>query len=123
MAKVLLVDDEENNRDMLMRRLARRGYDVVTAVDGDEACEKARSELPAVILMDMRMPGTDGYEATRRIRSMPETAAIPIIGLTAQAMAGDRERVLEVGCNAYEPKPVDFSQLIATIEGLLNKGL
>lgn len=123
MTKVLLVDDEENNRDMLMRRLARRGYDVVTAVDGDEACEKARSELPAVILMDMRMPGTDGYEATRRIRSMPETAAIPIIGLTAQAMAGDRERVLEVGCNAYEPKPVDFSQLIATIEGLLNKGL
>lgn len=121
MTKVLLVDDEENNRDMLMRRLTRRGYDVVTAVDGDDACQKALAELPCLILMDMRMPGTDGYEATERIRGMPETRAIPIIGLTAQAMTGDRERVLECGCDAYEPKPINFTQLIATIESLLAK--
>lgn len=121
MAKVLLVDDEENNRDMLMRRLVRRGYEVVTAVDGDDACLKAVSELPSLILMDMRMPGTDGYAATQRIRGMPETRAIPIIGLTAQAMTGDRERVLEAGCDAYEPKPVNFAQLVATIEQLLER--
>jgi len=121
MTKVLLVDDEENNRDMLQRRLARRGYEVVTAVDGEDACQKALAETPSVILMDMRMPRTDGYEATQRIRSMPETKAIPIVGLTAQAMAGDRERVLEVGCDAYEPKPVNFAQLLTTIEALLER--
>lgn len=121
MTKLLLVDDEEMNRDMLARRLIRRGYDVVTAADGGEACTKALEERPALILMDMRMPVIDGYEAIRRIREMSEINGTPIIGLTAQAMAGDREKVLEAGCNDYEPKPIEFPRLLEKIELLLRE--
>ena len=122
MARILLVDDEEMNRDMLSRRLRRRGYEVITAIDGGDACEKAAQLQPDLILMDMRMPVTDGYEATRRLRESPQTAAIPVIGLTAQAMSGDRERVLEAGCNAYESKPIEFVRLLETIQSLLAGG-
>lgn len=122
MARILLVDDEEMNRDMLSRRLTRRGYEVVTAVDGEDACEKAAQLQPDLILMDMRMPVIDGYEATHRLRQSPQTALIPVIGLTAQAMSGDRERVLEAGCNAYESKPIEFVKLLETIESLLPGG-
>src|ERR1700690_483153 len=94
-SKILLVDDEEMNRDMLARRLTRRGYEVIVAADGSEACTLALSERPALILMDMRMPVLDGYEAVRRIREMSEVQGTPIIGLTAQAMAGDCEKVLD----------------------------
>jgi CheY-like chemotaxis protein len=119
--KLLLVDDDEMNRDMLTRRLARRGYAVVTAGDGDEACAVALRERPVLILMDMRMPVADGYEATRRIREMSEINTVPIIGLTAQAMAGDREKVLEAGCDDYEPKPIDFPRLLSKIQSLLKE--
>ncbi len=119
MPKILLVDDTEDNRDMLMRRLQKRGFDVLIAVDGAEACAMASSELPDLILMDMQMPVMDGYEATRQVKATPETAAIPVIGLTAHAMAGDREKALAAGCDDYEAKPINFSQLIETIQRLL----
>lgn len=121
MSKILLVDNEEMNRDMLARRLTRRGYEVIVAADGSEACALALSERPALILMDMRMPVLDGYEAVRRIREMSEIQGTPIIGLTAQAMAGDCEKVLESGCNAYETKPIEFPRLLEKIESLLKE--
>jgi CheY-like chemotaxis protein len=119
MAKILLVEDNEMNRDMLSRRLARRGYDVVIAVDGEQGVAMARAEAPALILMDMSLPGLDGWEATRRLKAMPETRAIPVIALTAHAMAGDREKAVAAGCDDFDTKPVDLARLLGKIEALL----
>ena len=119
MAKILVVEDNELNVDMLERRLKKRGYEVVVAVDGADACEKAQSELPDLILMDMHLPVIDGWEATRRIKADTQTSAIPIIALTADAMSGDREKALQAGCDEYETKPLDFQQLLSKMESLL----
>ena len=119
MPKVLLVEDNEMNRDMLSRRLVRRGYEVVFAVDGQQSIDMARSELPDVILMDMSLPVVDGWEATRRIKSDEVTRNVPVIGLTAHAMSSDRERAIEAGCDDYDTKPVELDRLIGKIEGLL----
>lgn len=121
MPKILLVEDNEMNRDMLSRRLARKNFDVVIAVDGMEAVVKAQSELPDLILMDISLPVIDGREATRRIRATAETQAIPIIALTAHAMSGDRDLALEAGCDDYETKPIDLPRLLEKIETLLNR--
>lgn len=117
--KLLLVEDNEMNRDMLSRRLLRRGYEIVMAVDGGQGVEMAGSELPDLILMDMSLPVIDGWEATRRIRAAEATRHIPIIGLTAHAMAGDREKAIEAGCDDYDTKPVELDRLIGKIEALL----
>ena len=119
MAKILVVEDNELNIDMLERRLKKRGYEVVVAVNGADACEKAQSELPDLILMDMHLPVIDGWEATRLIKADAKTSAIPVIALTADAMSGDREKALEAGCDEYETKPLDFEQLLAKMETLL----
>ncbi len=119
MSKVLLVEDNEMNRDMLSRRLERKGFDVIYAQDGSIAVDLAGSERPALILMDMSLPVMDGWEATRRIKADPETKNIPIIALTAHAMAGDREKAIDAGCEDYDTKPVDFSRLLGKIELLL----
>ena len=121
MSKVLLVEDNEMNRDMLSRRLERKGYEVVFAEDGSIAVEMAASEQPDLILMDMSLPILDGWEATRRIKADVSTSGIPIIALTAHAMAGDREKAMEVGCEDYDTKPVDFPRLLGKIEGLISK--
>ena len=121
MAKILLVEDNEMNRDMLSRRLLKKGYEVVMAVDGEQALEMGRAEAPDLILMDISLPGLDGWEATRRLKARPETQAIPIIALTAHAMAGDREKCLEAGCNDYDTKPVEFPRLLGKIQELLGK--
>jgi CheY-like chemotaxis protein len=121
MAKILLVEDNEMNRDMLSRRLLKKGFDLVMAEDGEQAIEMARSEAPDLILMDISLPGLDGWEATRRLKAMPETQAIPIIALTAHAMAGDREKCLEAGCDDYDTKPVEFPRLLGKIQGFLDK--
>jgi CheY-like chemotaxis protein len=121
MAKVLLVEDNEMNRDMLSRRLERKGFDVVFALDGQAAVEMAESERPDVILMDMSLPVMDGWEATRRIKADGELKSIPVIALTAHAMSGDREKALEVGCEEYDTKPVDFPRLVDKINKLLKK--
>jgi CheY-like chemotaxis protein len=122
MAKILLVEDNEMNRDMLARRLARRGYEVVTAVDGTEGMAMAQSVEPDLILMDMSLPTVDGWEASRRLKAAPETQAIPIIALTAHAMVGDREKAIEAGCDDYDIKPVEFQRLVDKIDALLHKG-
>ena len=119
MAKVLVVEDNEMNRDMLSRRLQRRGYEVVISVDGEDGILKARSDSPDIILMDMDLPVLDGWAATQLLKSSPETESIPVIALTAHAMAGDREKALEAGCDDYDTKPVEFSRLIGKIEKLL----
>ncbi len=119
MAKILLVEDNEMNRDMLSRRLLKKGFEVVMALDGEQALEMARTEAPDLILMDISLPGLDGWEATRRLKARPETQAIPIIALTAHAMAGDREKCLEAGCNDYDTKPVEFPRLLEKIKGFL----
>lgn len=121
MAKVLLVEDNEMNRDMLSRRLERKGFEVVFAQDGSIAVDMASSEQPELILMDMSLPVLDGWEATRRIKSNPDTSSIPVIALTAHAMAGDREKALEVGCEDYDTKPVDFPRLLGKIDALIGK--
>jgi len=121
MSKVLLVEDNEMNRDMLSRRLERKGYEVVFAEDGSIAVDMAGSEQPDLILMDMSLPVLDGWEATRRIKADAATSGIPIIALTAHAMAGDREKAMEVGCEDYDTKPVDFPRLLGKIEGLISK--
>jgi CheY-like chemotaxis protein len=121
MSKVLLVEDNEMNRDMLSRRLERKGFDVVFAQDGSVAIELAGSERPALILMDMSLPVMDGWEATRRIKADPGTSNIPIIALTAHAMAGDKEKALEAGCEDYDTKPVDFPRLLDKIEALIGR--
>jgi two-component system cell cycle response regulator DivK len=119
MAKILLVEDNDDNRDMLTRRLARRGYEVITAVDGGQAIERARGELPDVILMDMSLPVLDGWEATRRLKADDVTRAIPVIALTAHAMATDRDRALAAGCDDYDTKPIEFPRLLDKIEAAL----
>ncbi len=119
MSKILLVEDNEMNRDMLSRRLARRGFEIVFAATGREAIEKAQSELPDLILMDLSLPDVDGWEAMRRIKALAATAAIPVIALTAHAMAGDREKAMEAGANDYDTKPVEFTRLLLKIESFL----
>jgi two-component system cell cycle response regulator DivK len=121
MSKILLVEDNEMNRDMLSRRLQHRGYQVVIAVDGEAGVRMAETEAPALILMDMSLPVIDGWEATRRLKATPATKAIPVIGLTAHAMAGDREKALEAGCDDYDTKPVDIKRLLEKMERLLGK--
>jgi CheY-like chemotaxis protein len=121
MPKILLVEDNEMNRDMLSRRLLKAGFEMVIAVDGERAIDLARSEAPDLILMDISLPGLDGWEATRRLKTMPETRSIPIIALTAHAMAGDREKSLAAGCNDYDTKPIDFLRLVQKIQGFLGK--
>ena len=119
MPRILLVEDNEMNRDMLSRRLQRKGYEVTMAVDGRQGVDMARSGNYDLILMDMSLPEIDGWEATRQLRSAPETKVVPIIGLTAHAMAGDREKALEAGCNDYDTKPVELPRLLGKIEALL----
>lgn len=123
MAKILLVEDNEINRDMLSRRLIKRGYEVALAVDGDEGVAMARSEVPDLILMDISLPNKDGWTATREIKADPGLARIPIIALTAHAMAGDREKALAAGCDDYDSKPVELPRLLAKIEALLQPRL
>ena len=119
MTKILIVEDNEMNRDMLSRRLARRGYQIVLAVDGGEGIAMATAESPDLILMDMSLPVVDGWEATRRLKAEPSTRAIPVIGLTAHAMTGDREKVIEAGCDDYDTKPIELPRLLQKIEALL----
>ncbi len=119
MARILIVEDNDTNWDMLSRRLIRRGYDVVRAVDGREGVTMATAQPPGLILMDMGLPVMDGWEATRILKSTPGTAAIPIIGLTAHAMPDDQRKGLEAGCDHYETKPVDLARLLSKIEMLL----
>ena len=121
MVKILLVEDNEMNRDMLSRRLAKRGFEVVMAVDGAQGVEMARSASPDLILMDMSLPVMDGWTATRTLKADASTSAIPVIGLTAHAMAGDREKCLEAGCDEYDTKPVDFPRLLEKIQVQLDK--
>jgi two-component system, cell cycle response regulator DivK len=121
MAKVLLVEDNEMNRDMLSRRLTRRGFQVVCAVDGQQGVDLARTEKPDIVLMDMSLPVLDGWEATRRVKADDATRNVPVIGLTAHAMSGDREKVLEAGCDEYDLKPVELDRLIEKMERLLGK--
>jgi CheY-like chemotaxis protein len=115
MAKILLVEDNEMNRDMLSRRLSRRGYQVLIAVNGEQGIATAQAELPDLILMDMSLPVLDGWEATRRLKAAAETRAIPIIALTAHAMSGDREKCFAAGCDEYDTKPVEFRRLMEKI--------
>ena len=119
MAKILLVEDNEMNRDMLERRLRSKGFSVVLAVDGEESIRLAASESPDLILMDLSLPGIDGWEATRRIKAESETGLIPIIALTAHAMAGDRDKALAAGCNDYDSKPVEMERLLGKMQRLL----
>jgi CheY-like chemotaxis protein len=119
MARILLVEDNEMNRDMLSRRLQRKGYEVTMAVDGRQGVDMARAGGYDLILMDMSLPEIDGWEATRQLRAAPETRTVPIIALTAHAMAGDRDRALEAGCNDYDTKPVELPRLLGKIEALL----
>ena len=122
MPRILVVDDDEMNRDMLSRRLLRKGYEVVLAVNGAEAIEKAVSDHPELILMDLSMPVLDGYEATRQLKAKGDTASIPIIGLSAHAMVGDREKALAAGCDDYDTKPVELPRLLGKVETFLRPG-
>lgn len=119
MAKILLVEDNEMNRDMLSRRLARRGHEILVALDGGEGVARASADLPDLVLMDMSLPVLDGWEATRRIKADPATSMIPVIALTAHAMAGDREQALAAGCDDYDTKPIELDRLIEKINALL----
>ena len=121
MTKILLVEDNEMNRDMLSRRLQKQGYEVVMAVDGEEGVAKAQSEAPALILMDMSLPGIDGWEATRRLKAAPQTQQIPVIALTAHAMTDDRDKALAAGCDDFDTKPVELSRLLSKIQTLLGR--
>ena len=118
-AKILLVEDNEMNRDMLSRRLQRRGYEMLIAVDGESGLALTRSDAPALVLMDMSLPGIDGWEVTRQLKADPATRAIPVIALTAHAMAGDREQALAAGCDDFDIKPIDLDRLLGKIEALL----
>ena len=122
MPKVLLIEDNELNRDMLSRRLVKRGYDVVTAVDGAEGVASAKAEHPDLILMDMSLPVMHGWDATRELKENPDTKAIPVIALTAHAMEGDREKGLEAGCDDFDTKPVELKRLLEKMEKLLGGG-
>jgi CheY-like chemotaxis protein len=119
MAKILLVEDNEMNRDMLSRRLGRRGHEVLCAADGAEGLELARREVPMLILMDMTLPILDGWEATRQLKADPATSGIPIIALTAHAMNDDRQRAIAAGCDDYDTKPIELPRLVAKIDALL----
>jgi two-component system, cell cycle response regulator DivK len=119
MARILLVEDNEMNRDMLSRRLQRRGYEVLIAVDGAEGVAEAQTQAPDLILMDMSLPVLDGWEATRRLKAAPETRSVPVIALTAHAMSGDRDKAIEAGCDDFDTKPVEFNRLLTKIEALL----
>jgi two-component system cell cycle response regulator DivK len=119
MARILLVEDNEMNRDMLSRRLIRNGYNVCFATDGQQGVDMALSEVPDLILMDMSLPVIDGWEATRLIKANESTQQIPVIALTAHAMAGDREKAIEAGCDDYDTKPVEISRLLGKIAALL----
>ena len=121
MAKILLVEDNEMNRDMLSRRLAKRGFDVVVALDGSSGAAAAAAEQPDLILMDISLPDMDGCEVTRLVRAQPSTASIPIIALTAHAMETDRIRALDAGCQDFDTKPVDLARLLAKIDALLSR--
>ena len=123
MTRVLLVEDNEMNRDMLFRRLRRRGFEVLIAADGEQGVAIAASEQPDVILMDMSLPVLDGWEATRRLKAAPDTECIPVIGLTAHAMATDRDKCLQAGCDDYDTKPVELGRLLDKIERLLGTGV
>jgi CheY-like chemotaxis protein len=117
--RILLVEDNEMNRDMLSRRLARKGFAVEMAVDGRAGVEMGRAGKYDLILMDMSLPEVDGWEATRQLRAAPETATVPIIALTAHAMAGDRDKALEAGCNDYDTKPIELDRLLGKMAALL----
>ena len=119
MNKILLVEDNEMNRDMLTRRLERKGYEVVIAVDGQAGVDMASSASPDIILMDLSLPVMDGWEATRQIKADPATQGIPLIALTAHAMAGDEQKAREAGCDDYDTKPVDLKRLLGKIGNLL----
>lgn len=119
MTKILLVEDNEDNRDMLSRRLERKGFTVALAIDGQEGVDKAKSESPDIILMDMSLPVMDGWEATKVLKDDSATAEIPVIALTAHAMSSDREKAIEAGCNDYDTKPVDLQRLLDKIESLI----
>lgn len=122
MARVLLVEDNEMNRDMLSRRLTKRGFDVVMAVDGAQGVEMAGTQMPDLILMDMSLPVLDGWDATRKLKSADATRAIPLIALTAHAMAGDREKAIEAGCDDYDTKPIELPRLLEKMDRLLSEG-
>ena len=121
MPRILLVEDNEMNRDMLSRRLERKGYEVAIAIDGGQGVEMAVGSVPDLILMDMSLPVLDGWEATRRVKADARTSAIPVIALTAHAMAGDEEKAREAGCDDYETKPIDLPRLLGKMEALLAK--
>ncbi len=120
MAKILLVEDNEMNRDMLSRRLIKKGFELVMAVDGQQGVDMATSETPDLILLDMSLPVMDGWEAARYLKGQADTQKIPIIALTAHAMAGDREKTIEAGCDDYDTKPVEFKRLLGKINALLD---
>lgn len=119
MARILVVEDNEENRDSLSRRLQRRGFEVLTAIDGKEGVATAKAEKPDLVLMDMNMPELDGWQATKQIKAEPGLEQMPVIALTAHAMLGDRDRALEAGCIDYHTKPIEFPKLIAQIEQIL----
>ena len=121
MARILLVEDNDMNRDMLSRRLQRKGHDVLLAADGMQAILMAESEAPDLILLDMSLPVIDGWEAARRLKASPATARVPIVALTAHAMAGDREKALAAGCDDYDTKPIDFLNLTTKIDKILSR--
>jgi two-component system, cell cycle response regulator DivK len=122
MSRILLIEDNEMNRDMLTRRLQRKGFNVITAGDGVEGVNRAMSQEPDLIIMDLSLPLLDGWEASRQIKRNSDTEDIPIIALTAHAMSGDRKKALEAGCDDYDTKPVDFSRLLKKISKLLREG-
>jgi CheY-like chemotaxis protein len=122
MKKILLIEDNELNRDMLSRRLQKRGYEVVMAADGETGVAMAQAEAPGLILMDVSLPGIDGWEATRRLRAAPQTRHIPIVALTAYTTSGDREKALAAGCDDFDTKPIDLPRLLGKIETLLKIG-
>jgi len=119
MPKILLVEDNEMNRDMLSRRLERRGFEVIVAIDGQQGVDRAIADRPDLILMDMSLPVLDGWQATRQIKTAGATRAIPLIGLSAHAMTGDREKAVAAGCDDYDVKPVDLDRLLQKIEALI----
>ncbi len=120
MAKILVVEDNDINRDMMVRRLRRRGYTIITAVDGQQGIDLTHSENPDLVLMDMSLPIVDGWDATRQIKNDPNVSRIPVVGLTAHAMVGDRDKALKAGCDEYATKPVEFEKLIEMINRLIN---
>lgn len=122
MAKILVVEDNEVNRDMISRRLQRRGFDIIFAEDGEQSIQTAQNELPDLILMDMSLPVLDGWEATKILKASTQTRQIPVIGLSAHAMEGDREKAIEAGCDDYDTKPIELERLLGKMNALLEKG-